>query len=255
MSRTFAELVRQFALPASAALHLSLLAAATAGGAERSERALPPVTVELAAPPSPPPPKDEPPPPPPPRPESPPAEVAARAPRPAAGPPPRPAAPALRLAGAAEAPAGAPAEAAPPEPEDAPAGAAGDGVPGGGPGSVPGGVPASPPPRRAAPPPPREVAVGELADRPRPPRLDAALRARYPEGARRRGVSGVAVVVARIDADGVARQVSVASETEPGFGRACEATVRGSRWSSPRDRGGRSVATKVRYTCRFRVES
>jgi hypothetical protein len=50
------------------------------------------------------------------------------------------------------------------------------------------------------------------------------------------------------------RQASVLDESSPGFGEACRRTVTGSRWSPPRDRQGRKVATEIRYTCRFVVE-
>jgi TonB family protein len=83
--------------------------------------------------------------------------------------------------------------------------------------------------------------------------LDAALRNNYPSEARRRGIAGSASVRARIDADGIVREVTPLNETFPGFGEACRRTVRGSKWSPPRDGSGRQVATRIRYTCRFVV--
>ncbi len=108
----------------------------------------------------------------------------------------------------------------------------------------------APPP----PPPPPVVAVADLARRPSPPSLDGLLYANYPLEARHRGEAGKAVVIARIEADGVVRSARVASATAPEFGVACQRTVVGSRWDPPRDRGGRSVATEVSYTCRFEVQ-
>lgn len=107
--------------------------------------------------------------------------------------------------------------------------------------------------RRVAPA-PNLVPLASLAKRPVPPALDGVLAANYPADARRRGEAGQAVVSARIEADGVVRSASVASESGPGFGEACRRTVLGSTWSPPRDEGGRAVATQISYTCRFRVD-
>jgi len=106
------------------------------------------------------------------------------------------------------------------------------------------------PPR---PPPPPLVAVADLARRPSPPALDGLLQANYPLAARHRGEAGQALVIARIEADGVVRSARIASATMAEFGVACQRTVVGSRWEPPRDRQGRSVATEVSYTCRFEV--
>ena len=97
--------------------------------------------------------------------------------------------------------------------------------------------------------------VADLSRRPVPPHLDSVLKSHYPADARQRGLSGVAVVRARIDADGRVRTASISSESYAGFGEACRKTVVGSIWLPPRDREGRPVATEVSYTCRFRVES
>lgn len=101
--------------------------------------------------------------------------------------------------------------------------------------------------------PPRVVPVADLSTRPSPPALDSALQRNYPAEARRRGVGGNAMVRIRIDPDGVVRSVTTLGESAAGFGEACRRTLRGSRWSPPRDRAGRPVATEVRYTCRFVV--
>ncbi|MBN2193875.1 MAG: TonB family protein [Polyangiaceae bacterium] len=103
------------------------------------------------------------------------------------------------------------------------------------------------------PPPPPVVPVADLARRPSPPSLDGVLQANYPPEARRRGEGGRAVVVARIEADGVVRSARILSATAPEFGAACQRTVVGSCWDPPRNRGGKKVATEVSYTCRFEV--
>jgi TonB family protein len=98
------------------------------------------------------------------------------------------------------------------------------------------------------------VPFESLGSRPKPPALEASLRRNYPAEARRRALGGKATVLARIDRDGVARSVSVLSETFSGFGDACRRTLAGSRWSPPLDDMGRAVSTQVRYTCHFQVE-
>jgi protein TonB len=98
------------------------------------------------------------------------------------------------------------------------------------------------------------VAVGDLSSKPSPPSLSSALERNYPPDARRRGLSGAAKVRARIDADGVVRRVTLIEESGAGFGVACSRTLTGSRWAAPKDKAGRSVATEIRYTCRFVVE-
>jgi protein TonB len=101
---------------------------------------------------------------------------------------------------------------------------------------------------------PAVVAVGDLSARPSPPALGAALERNYPADARQRGLSGIAKVRARIDPDGVVRRVTLVEESAAGFGTACSRTVNGSRWAPPKDKAGRSVATEIRYTCRFVVQ-
>jgi hypothetical protein len=102
---------------------------------------------------------------------------------------------------------------------------------------------APPPAARPAPPkpppPPPVVALGDLGQKPRPPKLDATLEQNYPAAARQSGLSGSARVVARVDADGAIRPARVVSESD----------------APPRDRAGRAVATEVRYTCHFRVKA
>jgi protein TonB len=119
-------------------------------------------------------------------------------------------------------------------------------------------APAPAPPAAVEKPPPAPrapalVAAAKLSSRPQPPPLDAALRRHYPAQARRQGVGGSASVRARIEPDGRVLKVSVIVESFAGFGEACRRTLAGSRWSAPRDREGRAVATEIRYTCRFVV--
>lgn len=119
-------------------------------------------------------------------------------------------------------------------------------------------APAPPAPPSARPAPARVetpvLALSDLSEKPVAPDLGAILRQHYPADARTRGIGGSASVEARIDADGRVRSVTVASETFAGFGEACKKTLVGSRWSAPRDRDGRAVATRIRYTCRFVVD-
>ncbi len=96
--------------------------------------------------------------------------------------------------------------------------------------------------------------MNDLSARPSPPSLGAALERNYPPEARRRGLSGSAKVRARIDPDGIVRHVTLLEESAPSFGGACSRTLSGSRWAAPKDKAGRSVATEIRYTCRFVVE-
>jgi hypothetical protein len=97
------------------------------------------------------------------------------------------------------------------------------------------------------------VALADLSRSPQAPDLNARLAENYPAAARTAGRAGVAVVRARIGADGRAQVLRVVSESGSGFGAACRATLDGSRWQAPLDRGGRPVATELSYTCRFQV--
>lgn len=117
--------------------------------------------------------------------------------------------------------------------------------------NVPAPTPPAPSPARVEPP---VVAVGDLSSRPSPPSLADALFRNYPADAKQRGLSGTAKVRARIDPDGVVRRVALVDESAAGFGTACTRTLTGSRWAAPKDKAGRSVATEIRYTCRFVVQ-
>jgi len=100
---------------------------------------------------------------------------------------------------------------------------------------------------------PRVLGLGQLSRPPKPPSLDDALLEHYPKLARDQGTAGHAVVRARILADGRVNDMRVLVASAPEFGRACERTLSGSRWSAPLDESGRPVATDVSYTCRFEV--
>jgi len=103
--------------------------------------------------------------------------------------------------------------------------------------------------------PPALVDASDLSEHPKPPfALASLLRENYPEEARQRGLRGSASLRARIAADGVIRAARLLSESSAGFGAACQRTVLGSRWSAPRDKNGRAVATEIVYTCHFEVD-
>ena len=108
---------------------------------------------------------------------------------------------------------------------------------------------AGPSPVKAAP----VVALASLSRPPAPPDLNDALERHYPDAARKQGTPGQAVLKARITAEGQVRDLVVVSQSAPGFGDACRATLRESTWSPPLDREGQPVATFVSYTCRFEV--
>jgi outer membrane biosynthesis protein TonB len=97
------------------------------------------------------------------------------------------------------------------------------------------------------------VPLASLSRPPAPPDLNAALERHYPEAARRQGTPGEAVLKARVTPEGRVRDLVLVSESAPGFGDACRATLRESVWSAPLDASGRPVATFVTYTCRFEV--
>ncbi len=98
------------------------------------------------------------------------------------------------------------------------------------------------------------VAARDLSVKPVPPALGPQLERLYPEEARRRGLSGSAALRVRIEADGRVRKTTRLHESFPGFAEACRRALLGSRWTPPRDRTGRAVATEVRYTCEFVIE-
>jgi TonB family protein len=102
--------------------------------------------------------------------------------------------------------------------------------------------------------PPETLPLSQLSKKPVPPPLTKALERNYPTEARNLGRSGEAKVRARIEANGVVQSAKVSSETAPGFGAACRKTLLESKWSSPRDRNGKPVATWINYQCKFQIE-
>jgi len=107
----------------------------------------------------------------------------------------------------------------------------------------------APSPAKAAP----VVALASLSRPPAPPDLNDALERHYPDAARKAGTPGQAVLKARVTAEGQVRDMVVVSQSAPGFGDACRATLRESTWTPPLDRDGQTVATFISYTCRFEV--
>lgn len=102
--------------------------------------------------------------------------------------------------------------------------------------------------------PPALAKLGDLSRKPRAPSLDASLRQHYPLELRRRAVEGQAEVRVVISPKGLVDQVSLLSESAPGFGQACKSTLLGTRWSEPLDRDGKPVGTRLTYRCRFQIE-
>lgn len=97
------------------------------------------------------------------------------------------------------------------------------------------------------------VPLASLKRPPRAPVLDEALVRNYPKSARDQGRTGEALVRARILPDGQVGPTQVLLASAPEFGRACQHSLAGSRWSPPLDESGRPVATDVSYKCLFEV--
>lgn len=226
----------------------------------------PPPEPEIPEPPTPDPPNTEPPPPAPATPEEPPPPEPQPETEPAEAEPPQPAEaePAEAQPSDSEPPsepAGAPEEVA--LAADAPPGEPGDfgvrtgkGGRGTGTGRATGkgsGSGRSNAPRKAAPASAPQIAFADLSQRPTAPGLDALLERNYPPGARLQGRSGTARVALLIGADGRVLSTQLVSATDPDFGEACVRTLRGTRWSTPRDQEGRAVRTILPYECRFRA--
>lgn len=111
------------------------------------------------------------------------------------------------------------------------------------------------PAAKKAPAAPPVLPLAQLSKRPvPPPALGGALQRNYPQQARRQGQSGEAKVRARIEATGQIKLAKVAFESAAGFGSACRKTLLGSKWSAPRDKHGKPVATWVSYRCKFRID-
>lgn len=199
----------------------------------------PPLTVELAPPPAP----ETPPPPPPPKRPEPAAEQPKTAPTKVVHPTPQPVAPSppiemptapgpVALGGIVLSNVAAPTATAP-RPAATP----------------------SPPPKAAplAPTAPSWVPVANLSQKPRPPRLDGALRGNYPSEYRRSGTAGDASVELMLSETGSVASARVTHESAPGFGEACKRTLLPSVWSAPLDASGRAVKTRVTYRCKFTI--
>lgn len=251
-------------IAASIFAHVAILALLPPSDAKMTDAPAPPVfvTVEAA-----PPPTTPAPPPPPPTPAALPPIVAARQPV-ARGPRPamhKPAAPRPTVAAAEPRPAAAaePADLSGVTLTNEGAGwssPVGDGSPLTGPIAATGSTPvqhgraASPPGTQGTPGTgDRVVALGDLSRPPRAPDLNAQLAANYPRDARLAGIPGSAVIRARILVDGRVGATRVVSESAPGFGRACQHTLAGSRWQPPLDAHQQAVATDLAYTCTFAV--
>ena len=99
----------------------------------------------------------------------------------------------------------------------------------------------------------RVVGLASLSRPPRAPSLDGALRDNYPRSARDQGLPGRALIRVRILADGRVAHSQVLSASAAEFGRACQRTLAGSRWSAPLDAQGQPVGTDVSYSCQFEV--
>lgn len=103
----------------------------------------------------------------------------------------------------------------------------------------------------------RVVSEADLSRRPQPPSadvLDAALERNYPKSAKQQGIEGVARIKLRVLASGKLQPLGTISETHPGFGDACKASVRGTNWGPGLDRSHQPVATDIVYKCEFSVE-
>lgn len=99
------------------------------------------------------------------------------------------------------------------------------------------------------------VDLGDLSRQPKPPDLKRKLERNYPKKAQSEGKEGVAQVRLQVNSDGsVSRLVLHLEEPKDfGFGQACIRTLTGERWKPPVDGAGRRVATRVTYSCRFKV--
>jgi outer membrane biosynthesis protein TonB len=103
----------------------------------------------------------------------------------------------------------------------------------------------------------RVVSEADLSRRPQPPaadELDAALERNYPKSAKQQGIEGVARIKLRVLANGKLQALGTVSETHPGFGDACKASVRDTSWGPGLDRKHQPVATDIIYKCEFSVE-
>jgi len=116
----------------------------------------------------------------------------------------------------------------------------------------------APPPQVTAPAPPKEevvVPVADLMRRPVPPALDGVLEREYPREARMQGIAGNALLRVQILPDGSVRVRRRISETQGGFGEACERALKGARFTPALDREGHPARTEISYRCTFEIKS
>lgn len=103
----------------------------------------------------------------------------------------------------------------------------------------------------------RVVSEADLSRRPQPPAaelLNEALERNYPKSAKQQGIEGTARIKVRVLANGKLQPLGTVSETHPGFGDACKASVRDTSWGPGLDRAHQPVATDITYKCEFNVE-
>lgn len=97
------------------------------------------------------------------------------------------------------------------------------------------------------------VKRADEADVDEPVRLERTIRPRYPEEARRRGVTGTVVLHVRVGADGAVTEVTVArSSGNAILDEAAKKSVRGAKFV-PARRGGCAVAAAVDLPVAFRL--
>jgi hypothetical protein len=64
----------------------------------------------------------------------------------------------------------------------------------------------------------------------------------------------VARIKLRVLANGKLQPLGTVSETHPGFGDACKASLRDTSWGPGLDRAHQPVATDIVYKCEFLIE-
>jgi hypothetical protein len=97
------------------------------------------------------------------------------------------------------------------------------------------------------------IALADLSSKPVAPSLDGELSRNYPTALRSRGVEGDAMVRLLLSREGRVVRADIVHESAAGFGSACQRTVLDSRWSTPLDRSGKPVRTRLSYRCRFAI--
>ncbi len=100
------------------------------------------------------------------------------------------------------------------------------------------------------------LAARDLSRKAKAPDLDPLVQRNFPTAARMASVGGTVTVSAWIAKDGTPSDVRVESVTPQGrgFGETCSRTVhQGPSWKPELNRDGRPVASRVTYTCHFRL--